>query len=48
MLRLTHSGWERFGDEGTDKRGQYDSGWPAVLAAFEAFAAADGRPAPAR
>ena len=38
-VRLTHSGWERFGEEGPDKRGQYDSGWPVVLAAFEALAA---------
>lgn len=34
IVRLTHSGWERLAD-GESRRGQYDSGWVPVLAAFE-------------
>jgi uncharacterized protein YndB with AHSA1/START domain len=49
-VRLTHSGWERFGDDGPDKRGQYAGGWPEVLAAFDRYAAGAERqrPAPAQ
>ena len=33
-VQLEHSGWERLGSEGLERRGEYASGWPAVLVAF--------------
>jgi hypothetical protein len=40
LLHLDHRGWEEFGaDEGAALRADYESGWDAVLAPFEARAA---------
>jgi uncharacterized protein YndB with AHSA1/START domain len=33
-VQVEHSGWERLGAEGRDRRNEYANGWPAVLAAF--------------
>lgn len=33
-VQMEHSGWERLGSEGLERRNDYASGWPAVLAAF--------------
>jgi uncharacterized protein YndB with AHSA1/START domain len=38
-VRLTHSGWERFGDAAERARNQYDGGWVTVFGkAFADFA----------
>ncbi len=37
-VTLTHSGWEVWGDQAADKRGNYDKGWDFVLG--ERYAAA--------
>ncbi len=36
---LEHRGWERFGEGADEKRGQYDSGWIAVLDRYVAATA---------
>lgn len=33
-LRLTHRGWEAWGEEGAQRRQDYDNGWDVVLASF--------------
>ncbi len=33
-VELVHSGWERLGGDGIERRNEYANGWPAVLAAF--------------
>ena len=33
-VQLEHSGWERLGAEGFERRNEYANGWPAVLAAL--------------
>jgi uncharacterized protein YndB with AHSA1/START domain len=38
LVELEHRGWERLGDNGAAKRGNYDSGWPRILERFRAAA----------
>jgi len=33
-VRLTHTGWERFGEAAAQKRGEYDAGWTFVLSRY--------------
>jgi uncharacterized protein YndB with AHSA1/START domain len=33
-VELEHRGWERLAERGAEKRGNYDSGWDAVLAPY--------------
>lgn len=33
-VRLTHTGWERFGDSAAEMRGEYDTGWTFVLSRY--------------
>ncbi len=33
-LRLVHDGWEHWGDEGAERRDQYDEGWDHVLGQY--------------
>ena len=33
-VQIEHAGWERLGGQGIERRNEYASGWPAVLAAF--------------
>jgi uncharacterized protein YndB with AHSA1/START domain len=33
-VELTHSGWERLGEGGTELRRSYETGWPKVMAAY--------------
>lgn len=33
-IQLVHSGWERLGNIGLERRNEYLNGWPAVLAAL--------------
>jgi hypothetical protein len=37
---LEHSGWERLGAPGTERRGNYVPGWDFVLGHFETLAGA--------
>jgi hypothetical protein len=37
-VRLTHTGWERFGDAGADMREEYEGGWTFVLSSYAATA----------
>lgn len=39
LVRLTHSGWEAFGDQSDAVRSNYESGWDVVLRPFEELAA---------
>jgi uncharacterized protein YndB with AHSA1/START domain len=34
LVELTHTGWERLGDDHADLRRSYESGWPRVLSAY--------------
>lgn len=43
LVEVVHRGWERWVD-GAQAAAEYDSGWPAVLAAFAAEADADEPP----
>lgn len=36
-VAVHHGGWEARGANASEKRDQYDGGWPATLAAFAAF-----------
>lgn len=38
-VELEHRGWERLGESGAEKRGNYDSGWDFVLAQYVGGAA---------
>jgi uncharacterized protein YndB with AHSA1/START domain len=40
LVTLEHSGWEIFGDHAAQAREEYDHGWPVVLDAYVARAAA--------
>jgi hypothetical protein len=33
-VQVEHSGWERLGGDGLERRNEYANGWPAVLTAF--------------
>jgi hypothetical protein len=37
-VAIHHGGWEARGTAAAEKRDQYDHGWPATMAAFEAYA----------
>jgi hypothetical protein len=37
-VQVHHGGWEARGEQAAARRDQYDSGWPATLAAFAAHA----------
>jgi uncharacterized protein YndB with AHSA1/START domain len=40
LVRLEHTGWDVFGDQAEAARDEYDHGWPVVLDAYAARAAA--------
>ncbi len=41
-VELEHRGWAQVGDRGIVLRDRYESGWPEVLAPFEAMAKREG------
>lgn len=47
-VELEHRQWERLGALASTLRGVYDSGWPGIIARFEAMAAGKQLPGPPR